>query len=133
MGIQYRKARVVLNFKKDKPVVYKIAQVNVPAITYKQLVNECSVSCGVNSSMTRAVTDALLDRLIHYMEIGHGVKLGEFGTFKPTFRSKTVHNIEDADASTVTQKSIRFYPGKDFREMLKALAVENASEVLNEE
>lgn len=133
MGIQYRKTKMVLNFRKDKPVVYKIAQVGMPVITFKQLVNECSVSCGVNSSQTKAVIDALLNRLVHYMEIGHLVKMGEFGSFKPTFRSKTTRSIDDADVNTVTKKLIRFYPGKDFRDMLNDLTIENAAEALNDE
>lgn len=133
MGIQYRKTRMVLNFKKDKPVVYKLTQVGMPVINFKQLVNECSVSCGVNSSQTKAVIDALLNRLVHYMEIGHLVQVGEFGSFKPTFRSKTTRNLEDADVTTITKKLIRFYPGKDFRDMLQDLTVENAAEALSVE
>ena len=117
---------MVLRFKEDKPTVYKIAQVDFPAITYNELVNECSLSCGVNPSNTEAVIAALCDRLVHYMEIGHPVKLGRFGSFKPTFRSKTVADIADADASTVKQKLIRFYPGKQFRDMLANLNVEKS-------
>lgn len=128
MGIQYRKTSQVLRFKEDKPTVYKIAQVTMPFITYKELVKECSVSCGVNTSMVKASVDAILNRLVHYMEIGHPVQLGEFGSFKPDIRVKTVADIADADASTVKQKIIRFYPGKDFRDMLSNLAVEAVSE-----
>ena len=122
----YRKVRMVLNFKKDKPVVYKLAQVGMPAIGYKDFVKECSVSCGVNPAQTDAVVTAVLDRLVHYMSIGHMVQLGTFGSFKPTFRSKTTRNLEDADTTTIKEKIIRFFPGKDFREMLKDISVQGA-------
>ena len=120
---------MVLNFKEDKPTVYKIAQVSFPAISYNELVNECSLSCGVNPSNTEAVIAALCDRLVHYMEIGHPVKLGRFGSFKPAFRAKTTLSLDDANASTVTQKLVRFFPGKQFRDMIANLSVQGAEEL----
>lgn len=133
MGVQFRKTKMTLNFLEDKPEVYKIAQVNYPIVTFAQLVNECSISCGVNPSQTKAVINALTDRLVHYMEIGHGVRMDNFGTFKPGFRAKTAKNIEDATAKTVTRKVIRFYPGRDFRNMLSEMSVDSASPKLDDE
>lgn len=137
MAMQYRKTRMVLNFKKDKPVVYKLSQLGLLPVTTEQLVNECSISCGVNPSQTRAVVSALLDRMVHYMSLGHAVKLGSgesaFGSFKPTFRSKTTRNLEDADVTTVTAKVIRFYPGKAFRDMMNDMGIVSASEKLSVE
>lgn len=133
MSVQYRKTKMKLNFLEDKPEVFKIAQVNLPAITFKQLINECSVSCGVNSSQTKAVIDALVNRIVHYMEIGHGVKMGDFGSFKPTFRCKTAKTPEEATAQTVTRKVIRFYPGQDFRSMLSDMSVESAAVSLDDD
>ncbi len=133
MGLQYRKSKMILNFLEDKPEVYKASQINYPAVTFKQLVNECSNSCGVNPSQTQAVVTALIDRLVHYMEIGHPVKMGDFGSFKPTFRSKCTRHIEDATANTVTKKLVRFYPGKAFRDMLTELTIDSAAVVLDDE
>ena len=133
MGVQYRKTKMVLNFLEGKPTVYKASQINYPAVNFEQLVKECSGSCGVNPSQTKAVINALVDRLVHYMEIGHSVKMGEFGSFKPTFRSKCAKKIDEADASTVTKKVIRFFPGKAFRNMLADMAIESASSRLDDE
>lgn len=133
MGLQYRKSKMTLNFLEDKPEVYKASQINYPAVTFKQLVNECSNSCGVNPSQTQAVVTALIDRLVHYMEIGHPVKMGDFGSFKPSFRARCAKNIEDVTARTVTKKIIRFYPGKSFRDMLTEMTVDGAAVVLDDE
>ncbi len=133
MGVQYRKTKMVLSFRDDKPEVYKIAQVNFPAVSFDQLIKECSISCGVNPSQTQSVIIALQDRIRHYMEIGHGVRMGSFGSFKPGFRCKTAKKMEDADASTVTKKVIRFYPGKDFRAMLSEMSIDSASVALDDE
>ena len=83
MALQYRKAKITLNYRETKPEVFKAMQLTYPKVTYEQLVEEIAQSRGVNTNSTRAVVDALLNRLVHYMEIGHGVSLGSFGSFKP--------------------------------------------------
>lgn len=131
MGLQYRKTKVTLNFKEDKPERYKIRQLTYPAVTFEELVSECATACGVNAAQTKAVIDALVNRLVHYMEIGHGVQMGQFGSFKPTFTSKTAKTYDEADASTVKRKKVQFYPGKMFKQMLGDLSISSASEGLN--
>ena len=135
MGLQYRKAKVTLTYRDEKPEVYKLRQLTYPQVKFSQLVNECSQSCGVNPAQTRAVIDALVNRLVHYMEIGHGVKMGDFGSFKPTFNSKTVKTLDglegDEALKTVKVKKIQFYPGGDFKDMLKALSMESAGEAID--
>ncbi|MBQ7142735.1 MAG: HU family DNA-binding protein [Prevotellaceae bacterium] len=135
MGLQFRKAKMALNFREGKPEVYKLRQIVFPAVTTDQLVAECANSCGVNPSQTKAVIDALVNRLVHYMAIGHGVKMGEFGSFKPTFTSKTVKALNDLDGDeaikTIKVKKIQFYPGKAFTQMLDSLSVSSAGEALD--
>lgn len=136
MGLQYRKAKVTLNYRDEKPEVYKAVQLTYPAVTYEQLVEEIAQSRGVNTNSTRAVVDALLNRLVHYMEIGHGVSLGTFGSFKPVFVSKTAKTYDGipdtlaADAKGF-RKKVRFYPGGQFANMLKGMNVTGASEALD--
>ena len=135
MGLQYRKAKVTLTYREEKPEVYKLRQLTYPQVKFGQLVNECSQSCGVNPAQTRAVIDALVNRLVLYMGLGHGVKMGDFGSFKPVFTSKTVKNLEDLDGDealkTVKVKKVMFFPGKVFKDMAENLALESAGEALD--
>lgn len=131
MGVQFRKSKITLNYLDEKPTRYKIQQLTFPQVTYEQLVEEVSQSRGVNTNQTRAVVDALLNRLIHYMEIGHGVSLGTFGSFKPTFTVKAVKTYDDANENTLKVKKIRFYPGGKFTSMLRNLSVTSAGEALD--
>ena len=135
MGLQYRKAKMRLTYREDKPEVYKLRQLTFPQVKFAQLVSECSKSCGVNPAQTRAVIDALVDRLVLYMEIGHGVRMGDFGSFKPVFKSKTVKTLNDLEGDgslkTVTMKKVQFYPGKAFKNMIDCLALESAGEALD--
>ena len=124
--INYRKTKLTLNFLEDKPEVYKIAQLNLPQISYDDLLAEVSHSENVNETVTQAVVTGLLNRLTHYMQYGHGVSLGAFGSFKPAFRAKTAKTLEEATAETVTQKLIKFYPGKKLREMIADVEIASA-------
>ncbi|MBQ0046629.1 MAG: HU family DNA-binding protein [Prevotellaceae bacterium] len=126
MGLIVRKTKKTLGFQEGKPTVYKLQNVIFPQVTSDQLIEECSISCGVNPSQTKAVISALLDRLVHYMVIGHGVRLESFGSFSPKIRVKCVKTEEEATVETVQQKYIRFTPGKKFRTMLNDLTVETA-------
>lgn len=123
MAITFQKVEQVLHFKEEKPTVYKIAQQTLPPVKFLEFVTEVSASCGVNASMTRAVAEGLIDRLIHYMALGHAVQLGDFGTFKTVFTSKTRKTLEEVSVKDVKVTKIRFYPGQRFKQMLKNLSI----------
>lgn len=133
MSIQFRKIRTVLNYKKDKPTMYKIAQIGMPKVTFKKLLKEVAHSENVNETQVTAVVVALLNRLQHYLELGMLVSLDSFGSFKVKIRSKVTRSLEDADASTLTRKVIQFIPGKEFRDMLDELNVTSAGKGLDAE
>ena len=122
-GLIYRKTKMVLNFREDKPEVYKAQQVVLPQVSTDELYDEISQSCGVNTAQTQAVINALENRLVHYIKLGHPVRIGVLGSLNPRFRSKTTKKLEDADASTVTRKVIQFIPGSALDDTIKKSGV----------
>lgn len=132
MGLIIRKVKQTLHYKEDEPEVWKLSQISYPVVSYDALVEEVSQSRGENTNKTKAVIDAVVNRMVHYMSLGFAVRLGEFGTFKPKIRTKTAQDADELDASNIKQKLIQFYPGKQFRTMLKDLSVVAATESLNE-
>lgn len=133
MGLQYRKGKVTLQYLEEKPEVYKAIQLTFPKVTYEQLLEMIQI-VGVSKAQTRAVVEALLTSLVHYMEIGHAVSLGQFGSFKPVFNSKTTKLLDDVDDTIGGKgfiKKINFYPGGKFKQMLKNLSVGGAGEALD--
>ncbi|MBR0045900.1 MAG: DNA-binding protein [Bacteroidaceae bacterium] len=128
MGIMVRKAKTRLTYREGKPEVYKLRQLTYPQVSYEQLCGMVQI-VGVNRAQTKAVIDALLTALVHYMEIGHGVSLGTFGSFKPTFNSKTAHTLEETTLDTVKVKKIQFYPGGAFKDMLSKLSLDENESV----
>ena len=123
MALIYEVRKQVLGFKKDKPMVYKVAAVRQQKVDFAKLVKEVSDSCGVHRTQSKAMVEALIDRLIHYMDFGMAVQLAEFGTFKPVIRTKVKKTADEVDAGNVVTRSIRFYPGKRMKEMLKNLSI----------
>lgn len=132
MGIMYRKAKMRLTYRESKPEVYKLRQLTFPQVSYEQLCGMIQI-VGVNKAQTKAVVDALLTALVHYMEIGHGVSLGSFGSFKPVFNSKVAQSLEDATLETVKVKKIQFYPGGAFKDMLSKMEMEENVSVSEKE
>ena len=130
MGLQYRKARVVLNYRETKPQMFKLVQLTYPAVTTEQLIAECATTCGVNPAQTKAVIDALVDRIAHYLAIGHGVKVRNLGSFKPVFTSKVAETLEETTLETVRKKKIVFYPGKAFRGVIQDLSISSAGDAI---
>lgn len=123
MAMIYEKRETKLSFKDGKPTVYKIAPVRQQQVSFDALLDELSNSCGVNRSHTKAVVEALVDRMSMFMNYGMAVKLGEFGSFKPTFNSKTESTPEALTADNVTRRKILFYPGKRFKTMMDGISI----------
>ena len=124
MALIYEVKKTTLNFKKEKPVVYKVAAVRQQTVKYDALVKEVASSCGVHRTQTKAVVEGLLDRLVHYMDLGMPVRLEEFGTFKPAIQTKVKETAEEVDASNVVRRVVRFYPGKRMKERLEELSIQ---------
>lgn len=114
----------MLGFKEDKPTVYKVAAVRQQKVDFTKLVKEVSDSCGVHRTQSKAVVEALIDRLIHYMDFGMAVQLAEFGTFKPVIRTKAKKTAEEVSVDNILTRAIRFYPGKRMKTMLDELSIQ---------
>ena len=123
MAMIIEKRAIKLNYKKDKPTVYKMAAVRQQKVTYEKLLDEVSNSCGVNRSQSKAVIEALIDRMTMFMDYGMGVQLGDFGTFQPGIVSKAKETEDELTSNDVKRLKIRYYPGKRFKNMLAQMSV----------
>lgn len=123
MAMMYEKRETTLSFKDDKPTVYKLAPVRQQQVPFDALLDEVSTACGVNRAQVKAAVEALIDRMSMFMNYGMAVKMGEFGSFKPTFNSKSEATADALSADNVTRRKIFFYPGKRFKTMLSNISI----------
>lgn len=84
----------------------------LPIITFKEVVKECGDSCGENPSKTMGVVTALMDRIVHYLEIGRSVRIDGIGTLKPVISSESAASADELEAPEISIKGVklRFYP-----------------------
>lgn len=133
MAMMYEKRETRLAFKDDKPTVYKLVPVRQQQVPFDALLDEVSTACGVNRAQVKAAVEALIDRMSMFMSYGMAVKMGEFGSFKPTFNSKSESTTDALSADNVTRKKILFYPGKRFKTMLSNISIVSCGMDDNEE
>jgi len=58
--ISFTKSKMKLNFKEDKPTVYKIQQVNYAVVDTQTLIDDVAESCGLNKAMTKAALEGIV-------------------------------------------------------------------------
>lgn len=123
MGVQFVKSKMTLNFKKEKPTVFKIQQVNYGVVDTQTLVDDVAEACGLNRAMTKAALEGIVSRVCRFVGMGHAVQLGELGTVKPIFTAKTKQTAEELGADNVRNKKIRFYPGARLQQVVKGISI----------
>ena len=121
--ISFTKSKMKLNFKEDKPTVYKIQQVNYAVVDTQTLIDDVAESCGLNKAMTKAALEGIVSRVCRFVGMGHAVQLGELGTVKPYFTAKTQETAEELSADNVKNKKIRFYPGARLQQVVKGISI----------
>ena len=123
----FKKVSSKLSFDKENPkTVYRLQTVRQSKVTSEQLVNDVHRASGVNKAQTQAVIEGLMDSLCHFMDLGHTVQMGGFGTFRPYFRTKAQDSIEKVSADNVVSCKIQFYPGKQLRTVMKNILLEDS-------
>ena len=123
MSLVVEKSTRKIAFMEGKPTRNTYRKVSYQNVSFDMLVEEIAQTQGVTKTMAKAVVEAYINRLIHYMELGLGVQMGDFGIFKPAIRTKTTADIENLTTDNITSKRIQFLPGRAFRQMLKNLSI----------
>lgn len=77
----------------------------------------------MNRSQSKAVVEALIDRMTMFMDYGMDVQLGDFGTFQPGINCKSKKTEDEVSSDDVKRVKIRYYPGKRFKHMLANISI----------
>ena len=74
--------------------------------------------------VVKMVTDGLIDAIMWNLENHLSVKLGDFGTFRPAFGSKSQDTEEAVNAEALRHRKIIFTPGSYFKGMLSDVSIQ---------
>ncbi|MDC2176378.1 HU family DNA-binding protein [Bacteroides thetaiotaomicron] len=132
MSLRYKKKKIVLNFdKENKLEKYVAANVLVGSISYEKLCNEVNQRTGIHRSIVDVVVKGVEDTMVTFLEEGFSVKLGEFGSFRPTINAASKDKEDEVSASTIIRKRIAFTPGSKFKTMLGNASIELFSDIVS--
>ncbi|NDV56629.1 HU family DNA-binding protein [Bacteroides sp. 519] len=122
MSIFTKKQEFTLHFDENKPTMYRMSTTQQQEVTFDELIGDVSNACGVSRAQTKASIEGLLDRMTFLMNYGMIIRLGDFGSFRPTINVKAQKTVTDVGVDNIVRKKIQFTPGKRFKNMLSALS-----------
>lgn len=125
MGLNLKVQKRVLNFTKEKKEVYVATPDRGTVIDAVKIADLIAKDTGTRPAQVRMILDTLIDSMMAWLEEGHGVQLGSFGSFHPSVQSKS---SDDPDEVDVRRTKLTFYPSHELKQRIKAIsyATENA-------
>lgn len=79
---------------------------------------------GARPAQVKMILNTLTDSMITWLEEGHGVRLGNFGSFMPSVKSDS---SEDPNEVGVKRMRLTFYPSKDLSRRVGAISYSKES------
>ena len=117
-GTVYRKAKMRLNFREEKPEVHVLRQLTYPMVTEKQLVAYAANAAAIPQATMQACVEAIVQSILYYAIRGMRVTFPEFGGFYLQARSKTARSEKELTADSFTFTGLAFQPLGDLRKLI---------------
>ena len=110
MSVQVIVKKMKLNFTDEKKEIYVAAADRGDVIDANKIAELVAKDTGARPAQVKMILNTLTDSMITWLEEGHGVKLGNFGSFLPSVKSAS---SEDPNEVGVKRLRLTFYPSKD--------------------
>lgn len=121
-GISYVKKKVTLNFKDEKPQVWKLQQLTYPVVKEKDLIRYIANAGAVPESTVAACVEAIAEAIVYFAINGMRVVIPDFGGFYVKVKTKTVKTIDQIEAATaddlITGSTLSYVPVTGLRELV---------------
>lgn len=124
MGVNVKVRKRVLNFTKEKRELYIAEADRGDVIDADKIAKLIAQDTGARPAQVKMILNTLTDSMISWLEEGHGVKLGNFGSFMPSIKSAS---SENADEVGVKKVRLTFYPSKDLARRVGAISYNKES------
>ena len=130
MGMNVKVRKKVLHFTKEKKEIYVAQADRGDVIDSDKIAELIAKDTGARPAQVKMILNTLTDSMITWLEEGHGVKLGNFGSFMPSVRSASSENPEEVG---VKRMRLTFYPSKDLYTKVGAISYSKESLPQDEE
>lgn len=102
----------------NKMQKYVTSPVRYSNITVDDLIKFASENSGISKANIAASFFAIQQQIEQFVCNGHGIVLGNLGTFYVSTRCKATDEVKDAGASSVKSLAVRFRQSKKLRTLL---------------
>lgn len=128
MAINYVVTKRIFGFDKTKKVRYVAKSVLTDEISFDETCRKVSQICGIHRGTVKVVLDGMIDTMINDVQHGHPVRLGEFGSIRPSLKCKSADKEESVTANNVYRTKLVFVPGRELKNMLKHVSIQKFME-----
>ena len=125
MALNLKVKKRVLNFTKEKKEVYVATPDRGNTIDAEKIAELIAQDTGARPAQVKMILDTLIDSMMTWLEEGHGVQLGSFGSFMPSVKSKS---SDDPDEVEVRRTRLVFYPSKELVARVGAISYSTENE-----
>lgn len=129
MGVNVKTQKKVLHFTQEKKEIYVAKVERGDVIGPDKIAELIAKDTGARPAQVKMILNTLTDSMITWLEEGHGVKLGNFGSFMPSVKSASSENPEEVGVKRVR---LTFYPSKDLYTKVGAINYSKESLPQNE-
>ena len=119
MSLNLKVQKKVLHFTKEKKEVYVASPDRGNVIDAEKIADLIAKDTGTRPAQVRMILYTLIDSMMAWLEEGHGVQLGSFGSFHPSVKSKS---SDDPDEVEVRRTRLVFYPSHELKQRIKGMS-----------
>ena len=129
MALKYVVKKTVFGFDQTKTPKYVARPVPAGTVGNPALCDQVAkVGVLPSRSMVKLVLESLFDVLEENLTNHLSVKLGDFGTLRPSFSSKCQSEENEVNADVLCHRKIIFTPGTDFKRVLSNVSVRKSEQ-----
>lgn len=130
MAIKYSVEQMKVGFGKDKSTAYVGRARLGDTISTEKLEEQVGLRTMLPQTVVHTVFANLVASVIHFIEEGHGVRLGELGILRPSITTKSGEKDEDV---SVINLRVKYWQSKEMRQAVSNLHVRKLADDNEEE
>ena len=116
MPIQLKTKKKTLHFTKEKKQVYVASPDRGDIITPDKIAQFVAQDTGARVAQVKMILSSLTNSMIAWIEEGHGVRLGNLGSFLPSVKCSAGDTLDELE---MQKGKLTFIPSKERREKVK--------------
>lgn len=133
MSLKYAVKKTVFGFDETKTDRYLARPVLTGTVEFEELCEQVTLVGMAPRGVVNLVLAGLIDATVLNVKNGMSVKLGELGTLRPSFSTRSQDSAEDVGTDNVRRRKFIFTPGKLLRNVIMNVSITRYNSVAQED